>query len=112
MERWMLSWCCSWTRLHFHSYPMIQLATAPAPVLAEGHGAEAEVGDAEAAAAEELIIHRSYSCFYFVAWVWASTNQSHLSMPRETSVKMSAVSASSNSSASSIVLRASCPKVE
>jgi hypothetical protein len=49
---------------------------------------------------------------YFVAWEWASTNHSHLSMPRETSVNRSAVSASSKASASSIVARASRPKVE
>ena len=35
--------------------------------------------------------------YYFEAWVWASTNQSHLSIPRETSVKRSALSASSSS---------------
>ena len=30
---------------------------APAPVVTEGHGAEAEVGDPEAAATEELVVH-------------------------------------------------------
>src|SRR5216117_210680 len=60
-----------------------------------------------------LIIHKWFSYpFYLVAWVCASTNQSHLSMPRETSVNRSAVSASSSSSARSMVLRASRPKVD
>src|SRR5437016_13497618 len=45
-----------------------------------------------------LIIHKWFSYpFYLVAWVCASTNQSHLSMARETSVNRSAVSASSSS---------------
>src|SRR5438874_9444392 len=60
-----------------------------------------------------LIIHKWFSYpFYLVAWVCASTNQSHLSMPRETSVNRSAVSASSSSSARSMVLRASRPEVD
>ena len=50
--------------------------------------------------------------FYFVAWEWASTNHSHLSIPREISVKMSAVSLSSKASTSSMVARADSPKVE
>src|SRR5438552_7261613 len=60
-----------------------------------------------------LIIHKWFSYpFYLVAWVCASTNQSHLSMPRETSVNRSAVSASSRASVSSMVMRAARPKVE
>src|SRR3954470_15863903 len=48
---------------------------------------------------------------HFGACEWASTNHSHLSIPREISVNRSAVSASSNSPASLIVLRASRPNV-
>ncbi len=49
---------------------------------------------------------------HFGACECASTNHSHLSMPREISVQRSAVPASSSSSASLIVPRMSCPKVE
>ena len=49
---------------------------------------------------------------HLLAWVWASTNQSHLSMPRETSVKMSVVSASLSPCVSSMVTRASRPNVD
>jgi hypothetical protein len=48
---------------------------------------------------------------YFVAWEWASTNQCYF-YPREISVNISAVSASSSSSASLIVWRASSPNVD
>jgi hypothetical protein len=53
-----------------------------------------------------LIILSKVRASYFVAWEWASTNHNHLSIPREISVNRSAVSASSSSPASLIVLRA------
>lgn len=54
-----------------------------------------------------LVWLQCYGRIYLAAWEWASTNQSHLSMPRETSVHRSAVSASSRALASLMVERIS-----
>ena len=47
------------------------LRTTPAPILAKGHRAETEIGDAQSAAAEELVIH----CFHVATVTRAAGNR-------------------------------------